>query len=400
MTEAAAASRALPQWTGGQYSLVRVMLAVFLLGYLVSLLPVAPQWVMEPPEARAPRGLVEWPNPLRLSPRPQTAQTTIVVAMLLCVPLAAGWADRWAALGICYVLLCLVNLDPDPTGGSGAILCCLLLAHAWIMPAPYGSLAAAGRADPDGGWELRPTVYVSLWVLLAGVYLAGAIIHLIHRPYGSWPPALWLAAPELIFVVLIAHRGLRPWLWLVLLLRQIVLIALDEFHHMGAAVILLHLFTFDPAWLAPGRPGRHETVFYDGRCGLCHRSIRFLMAEDPADHLFRFAPLQGATAQARLGTRPDGIPEGDPGVPGGDPGGTVIVATDDGELLGHSAAVIHLLDRLGGWWRVLAVTGEMLPLPLRDGLYDAIAGVRHRLFRQPADLCPLTPPHLRQRCLP
>ena len=39
----------------------------------------------------------------------------------------------------------------------------------------------------------------------------------------------------------------------------------------------------------------HELVFYDGRCGLCHHSVRFLLARDRDGALFRYAPLFGET---------------------------------------------------------------------------------------------------------
>ena len=38
-----------------------------------------------------------------------------------------------------------------------------------------------------------------------------------------------------------------------------------------------------------------ELVFYDGDCGLCHRTVRFLLARDPEGSLFLFAPLFGET---------------------------------------------------------------------------------------------------------
>lgn len=40
-------------------------------------------------------------------------------------------------------------------------------------------------------------------------------------------------------------------------------------------------------------------VFYDGECGLCDRSVQFILAHD-VEHLFCFAPLQGKTAQKYL----------------------------------------------------------------------------------------------------
>jgi hypothetical protein len=44
-------------------------------------------------------------------------------------------------------------------------------------------------------------------------------------------------------------------------------------------MVMLHFFTFDPAWVKPFG-AETEMIFYDGHCGLCHRAVRFVLAED------------------------------------------------------------------------------------------------------------------------
>ncbi len=85
------------------------------------------------------------------------------------------------------------------------------------------------------------------------------------------------------------------------------------------------------------------------------------------------------------GRRPDDVPD------------SVVVQTPDGTLLTRSTAVLYLADRIGGWWRVLAKSIAVLPLWLLDRAYNGVARIRHRLFAKPQDLCPIVPPHLRQR---
>src|SRR4051794_8061775 len=114
-----------------------------------------------------------------------------------------------------------------------------------------------------------------------------------------------------------------------------------------------------------------DTVFYDGACGFCHSSVRFLAEADRRGRLFRFAPLGGDTFAALIpAEQRAGLPD------------SVVVRTGDGRLLMRSAAVVYLMRRLGGWWRVAAALFGAVPTPLRDRLYDAFAGVRHRLFRR------------------
>jgi len=129
-----------------------------------------------------------------------------------------------------------------------------------------------------------------------------------------------------------------------------------------------------------------ETIYYDGHCGLCHRWVRFVLATDPDGSLFRFAPLQGETFQAQVAeSARAGLPV------------SVVVQSADGELLIRSAAVVHVLRRLGGGWAVLGAAIRLIPGPLRDVLYDWIASVRYRLFARPADICPVMPAELRKR---
>jgi predicted DCC family thiol-disulfide oxidoreductase YuxK len=131
-----------------------------------------------------------------------------------------------------------------------------------------------------------------------------------------------------------------------------------------------------------------ELLFYDGGCGLCHRSVRFVAARDAAGR-FRFAPLGGETFRAL-------VPEAErPGLPD-----SIVVRRDDGALLVRSDAALHVLRRLGGRWRAVAAALAVLPHAVRDALYDAVARRRRRWFARPGEACPLVPPHLRARFAP
>ena len=76
---------------------------------------------------------------------------------------------------------------------------------------------------------------------------------------------------------------------------------------------------------------------------------------------------------------------------------SIVVLTPDGTLLSRSAAIIHILDRIGGSWRLQGRLLALVPRGIRDLGYDGVARVRHRLFRKPPDACPVTPPELRAR---
>jgi len=129
-------------------------------------------------------------------------------------------------------------------------------------------------------------------------------------------------------------------------------------------------------------------LFYDGDCGLCHRAVLFTLKRDRKG-VFAFAPLQGETIRdlmddATRAALPDSL----------------VVREPEGRLRVKSAAVVSLLKRLGIPWKVLGALLWIIPHPLRDFGYDALAKVRHRLFRKPTSSCPIVPKDLRERFLP
>jgi len=117
-------------------------------------------------------------------------------------------------------------------------------------------------------------------------------------------------------------------------------------------------------------------LFYDGGCGLCQRSVRFVAKRDCSGQV-HFAPLGGG-AFGRL------IPESmRSGLPD-----SLLVRRPDGTLLLRSEALIHLLGRMGPGWRLAGALLAWIPEGLRDGAYDWVARRRRRVsactWRPPA----------------
>jgi predicted DCC family thiol-disulfide oxidoreductase YuxK len=129
-----------------------------------------------------------------------------------------------------------------------------------------------------------------------------------------------------------------------------------------------------------------DRVFYDGHCGLCHGTVRWLVRADADGSRFHFAPLDSSTFRAAVpAPQRTALPD------------SFVVLTGDGRLLLRSEAVIHLLGRLGGVWRLMGAVLSWVPAPLRDAVYDGVARVRHKWFTRPPDVCPVVPPELRSR---
>jgi predicted DCC family thiol-disulfide oxidoreductase YuxK len=118
-------------------------------------------------------------------------------------------------------------------------------------------------------------------------------------------------------------------------------------------------------------------VFYDGDCGLCAGAVRFLLRRGDRGLRFRFAPLQGETfgreiPEAQRAALPDSL----------------VVRSAEGRVLTRSRAVVFILRGLGGGWAALGALLWLVPRPLRDLGYRAVAAVRRRLFPLKAGACP------------
>lgn len=132
-----------------------------------------------------------------------------------------------------------------------------------------------------------------------------------------------------------------------------------------------------------------QTIFYDGSCGLCHRYVRLILWLDREAGRFRFAPLGGDTFQAEI------APEQRQALPD-----SIVVKMASGSLLCCSAAVLYVLEQVGGGWWCLGRALALLPTALLDRGYDFVARVRYRLFARPREVCPMVPVELKSRFLP
>jgi predicted DCC family thiol-disulfide oxidoreductase YuxK len=123
---------------------------------------------------------------------------------------------------------------------------------------------------------------------------------------------------------------------------------------------------------APSPSQGVHLVLYDGVCGLCNRLLQFLLKHDHRS-VFSFASLQSARGKAMV-ARWGGDPE--------DLTSFYVVAdfrTTQARVVTKSDAALFVTHELGWPW-TLARVGGVLPLALRDRLYDVIARNRYRVF--------------------
>lgn len=114
-------------------------------------------------------------------------------------------------------------------------------------------------------------------------------------------------------------------------------------------------------------------LFFDGECGLCHRVVLWLLNRDDRGVL-RFAPLQGAAAQAYLRTH---------GLPMEDFDSLVFVPDwshrERREFLLRTDGALAAARVVGGFGTVVA-WARVWPRAWRDGVYRVIARSRYRIW--------------------
>lgn len=405
-------------WTGGQYSVFRALFGLYLFIHFAHLLPWAPELFSS--EGVLPDGslspiLTLFPSLYALGDAPWFVQATLGLAVVAALAFSMGLYDRVAALWMLLVLASLFGRNPLIANPSMPYVGFMLLAHLFVAPRPYGSLSARDRANPDGGWSLRPAVFLAAWVVLALSYsysgytkllspswVAGDnIAYVLQNPLARpwflrdfflWLPPIFLTAltwtvlyVELLFAPIVLWPKARPWMWLAMLFIQFGFLFLLNFADLTIGMLLFHLFTFDPAWIRVRRFEREEILYYDGNCAMCHGFVRFLLAEERTGTL-RYAPLQGEHFRTRVpATIRNTLPD------------SLILSTGDGTLYLRSEAVVKVMHRLGGLWTALALLLRAVPRPLRDVAYDMVGAVRYRIFGRAPDTCPLITPGLRKR---
>jgi predicted DCC family thiol-disulfide oxidoreductase YuxK len=365
-------------WTGGQYSLWRALLAAVLLARFLGL-------------------AFSESTALGIGGEPALALHSVAVAIALaaalaCAPLAVGVWHRSVASAL-VVAIVLVRDPRSDAGPLDAIVAAALLALcACTRPAPYLSLPALGRADPGGSWILPDWVYAWGWIVLAAVF-ANDVRPILERR--AWPDgapdsaeAWWRALGWILYLAPLAlPRRATKLAWLAIVGVEALLVARGGSQSARPAeVVLAAGVAFDPGWIGPAAARAVDRVYYDGSCGLCHRFVRFLLAEDRRGNAFRFAPLDSESLRRRVApevraTLPDSI----------------VVWTEDGRLLTRSRAIRRAAARLGGVWRCVSIVSGAVPTAVLDRLYEVVARVRQRLFVRPSEACPLVPAHLRSR---
>src|SRR6202171_205846 len=290
-------------WTGGQYSIFRILLGCYLLQHFLALLPWGGELFSNRgalARASASPLIHLFPNVLAIWDQPGFVTFLLVIGAVSSGLLAVGLWDKPAAVALWYVWACLLGRNPLISNPALPFIGWILLLHAVLPNAPYGSWAARGRDDPRGNWHMPPLAFALAWILMSAGYSysgytklvspswldGSALARVLHNPLArptmvrepllAMPPAslrvmTWAALTlELSFAPLALLRRARPLIWIAMVGLHLGLLLVVNFADLTIGMLLVHLFTFDPAWLPQRMAHRSEWVFYDGTCALCH----------------------------------------------------------------------------------------------------------------------------------
>ena len=403
-------------WTGDQYGVYRAVLGLYLLQHFVGLLPWGAEIFsssgVRPVGANSPL-MHLFPNIFWLWDSRLFVNILLIAGAALSGLFLIGKFDRFAAVLIWYLWACLYGRNPMIGNPSLPFVGWLLLAHTLTQ-----SRSVPGASTPNKvkarSWHLAEDTYFAGWILMSLAYSYSgytkllspswidgtAVSRVLVNPLArdtvlrtfllALPPVFLKTATrsalglELSYAPLALFRRLRPLIWLAMVCLHVGLMVLVNFADLTMGMLILHLFTFDPAWIPSPEPG-DQTVFFDGQCALCHDFVQFVLREDRSARPFSFSPLQGHLIRDTL---PEDVRRKLP---------DSVVVLDKNNVLVRSAAVIYVMKRLGGIWFLAASLLSFLPRALRDFGYVAVASLRKTMFGTTKETCPLVPADLRAR---
>lgn len=129
----------------------------------------------------------------------------------------------------------------------------------------------------------------------------------------------------------------------------------------------------------------NPVLLFDGVCNLCNASVQWVLLRDKKG-IFRFAALQSDVGQSLLGQYNLDAQNFD-----------TVVLVDHDRVYQRSDVPLEIVRRLGGLWQLLYIF-KIIPRPIRDFVYNWIAGNRYRWFGR-QETCMLPKPEWKDRFL-
>jgi hypothetical protein len=259
-----------------QRCVVRIALGVYLFVHYAALLPYAAELFSRDgalPNAATSPFFGRIPNPLFVWDQPAVAALVVAAGALFALLLACGVRTRSVALASWAVSAMLFMRDPLIANPALPFVGLLLLVHVFFP-----------EHDSDcRPWHRLTSAYGLVFVVLAVGYSysgvtkllspswldGSALRHVLENPLArpsvlrdmllATPPGFLRAmtygvlALEIAFAPLCLWRPTRALAWGAMVGMHLGILVLVDFADLTLGILLVHAFTFDPAWLAARR---------------------------------------------------------------------------------------------------------------------------------------------------
>ena len=124
-------------------------------------------------------------------------------------------------------------------------------------------------------------------------------------------------------------------------------------------------------------------VLFDGDCNFCDASVQFIIKRDPKAY-FHFASIQSEVGQSYVEQfQLQSIDS--------------VIVIENNRAYTKSSAALRIAKRFSGMWKLLFLA-KIIPLPIRDMVYNYIAKNRYKWFGK-KEVCHLPTKSERERFL-
>lgn len=337
------------------------------------------------------------------------------IALLLTISgifFSVGLLDSLSAVVIAIITTYMFFTFPYVQNIGLLAFTFLAIYHLLLPKNPLGSFTHSRQGESNFNWEIKPLLYFLTVIITGALYcyfginmlsqllfdLSGTDLlqmsfllipndmALYYETFLSLRTTEKLMILKFVLWLPLIFRPTRRITWLLIFTIQFAELLYHPFIISHLGFIFLLVTVLDPAWIKAKFEDSQETIFYDGDCGLCHRAVIFVLSEELGQNTFKFSALQSDYFQNSEASKAN-------------LGDSIIVEKSDGSFLSESSAVIHILSRLGGLWRVVGFLLWSVPKPIRDFGYRLVARVRRKVFAQPTEICPILPTELQNRFL-
>ncbi len=276
--------RAVAPVSGRQFAVFRVVFGAYLTVHFAHLVPwgrelFSREGALADATLNPTFGVL--PNVLVWRDSPADVTAVLLVLTACSILFTLGVARRSVALVLWYGWACLFNRNVLISNPSIAYVGLLLLLTTLVPPREPWRMGRA-VAKPDH-FHMPALVFFTAWILMAVGYTFSGVIklaspswvdgsalwHLIDNPLARVGPVrdmmlslpMWIIrlltwkalALEILFLPLALWRVTRPLAWLALVGMHLGIMLMVSFADLSAAMLMVHVFTFDPRWVPMAR---------------------------------------------------------------------------------------------------------------------------------------------------